>query len=141
MAGAFTTLAILDGGGVSRTMRVWDESGTGAGPFSFVNYGVATLATSALAASLVLKASAGALYGFDVAADSALSMAPWWLMIFNAASAPADGAVTPAKVYAFPAGTLGYAASWGIAPLPFSTGITLVVSTTGPFTKTGSAHA
>jgi hypothetical protein len=35
MAGAWTTLAILDGGGTSRTMRVWDESGSGGGPFSF----------------------------------------------------------------------------------------------------------
>lgn len=35
MAGAFGTLAILDGGGVSRTMRVWDESGAGTGPFVF----------------------------------------------------------------------------------------------------------
>lgn len=35
MAGAWTTLSIKDGGGTSRTMRAWDESGTGAGPFSF----------------------------------------------------------------------------------------------------------
>lgn len=35
MAGAWTTLAIKDGGGTSRTMRVWDESGAGTGPFSF----------------------------------------------------------------------------------------------------------
>lgn len=35
MAGAFTTLAILDGGGTSRNMRVWDESGAGTGPFTF----------------------------------------------------------------------------------------------------------
>ena len=35
MAGAWTTLSILDGGGTSRTMRAWDESGTGTGPYSF----------------------------------------------------------------------------------------------------------
>ena len=35
MAGAWTTLNILDGGGSSRAMRVWDESGVGTGPFSF----------------------------------------------------------------------------------------------------------
>lgn len=35
MAGAWTTLSVKDGGGTSRTMRVWDESGSGAGPFSF----------------------------------------------------------------------------------------------------------
>jgi hypothetical protein len=35
MAGSFMTLAVLDGGGTSRNMRVWDESGSGTGPFSF----------------------------------------------------------------------------------------------------------
>lgn len=35
MAGSFTTLAILDGGGTSRNMRVWDESGAGTGPYTF----------------------------------------------------------------------------------------------------------
>lgn len=35
MAGAWTTLNILDGGGTSRTMRAWDESGVGTGPYSF----------------------------------------------------------------------------------------------------------
>ena len=35
MAGAWTTMTVLDGGGTSRTMRVWDESGGGTGPFTF----------------------------------------------------------------------------------------------------------
>lgn len=35
MAGAWATLAIRDGAAASKTMRAWDESGTGAGPFSF----------------------------------------------------------------------------------------------------------
>src|SRR6266576_6054931 len=35
MAGAWTTLSVKDGGGTSRTMRAWDESGAGTGPFSF----------------------------------------------------------------------------------------------------------
>jgi hypothetical protein len=34
MAGAWTTKAIKDGGGNDVTMRVWDESGAGTGPFS-----------------------------------------------------------------------------------------------------------
>ena len=38
MAGAFGTLTILDGAGTSRTVRVWDESGSGSGPFSFAGY-------------------------------------------------------------------------------------------------------
>lgn len=39
MAGAWTTLAIKDATGTSQTMRVWDESGSGAGPFSFGQMG------------------------------------------------------------------------------------------------------
>src|SRR5260221_567831 len=35
MAGAWTTKSIKDAGGASISMRVWDESGSGAGPFSF----------------------------------------------------------------------------------------------------------
>lgn len=35
MAGAWTTLSIKDGAGTTRTMRAWDESGAGTGPFSF----------------------------------------------------------------------------------------------------------
>lgn len=38
MAGALTTKTILDGTGASLTMRVWDESGAGTGPFSFVTF-------------------------------------------------------------------------------------------------------
>lgn len=35
MPGAWTTKSILDGSGASISMRVWDESGAGTGPFSF----------------------------------------------------------------------------------------------------------
>jgi hypothetical protein len=35
MAGAWTTVTIKDGDGNPKTMRAWDESGTGTGPFSF----------------------------------------------------------------------------------------------------------
>jgi hypothetical protein len=60
-------------------------------------------------------------------------------MIFDAASAPADGTVTPKLVEAI-------AANASIqqslrTPIRFSTGITMVFSTTGPFTKTASATA
>lgn len=35
MAGSWTILNVKDAAGVMRPMRVWDESGTGAGPHSF----------------------------------------------------------------------------------------------------------
>ena len=35
MPGAWTNLSIKDGLGTTRTMRAWDESGTGVGPYSF----------------------------------------------------------------------------------------------------------
>ena len=38
MAGSFTTKDIRDAGGTSIAMRVWDESGAGSGPFSFVSF-------------------------------------------------------------------------------------------------------
>lgn len=37
MAGSYTTLNVRDGDATSRTMRVWDESGAGTGPYSFVH--------------------------------------------------------------------------------------------------------
>lgn len=94
-----------------------------------------TVATAAVAGSLVVKASAGNLYGFNVAAGASAG----FVMLFNANSAPADGAVTPLKVYALAANaTMEMAFT---PPIRCSAGITLVFSTTGPFTKTISATA
>lgn len=103
----------------------------------------APASTTALASSLVVKASAGTLYSFSATADSTLAptgSSVWYLMIFNATSAPADGAVTPVKCYQVSgAQTGGTFAAGGVGP--FSAGITMVASTTGCFTKTASAHA
>lgn len=102
--------------------------------------GLTPTTTSALAANSVIKASAGNLYSFEVAADSTLSAAAWWIMIYNATSAPGDGAVTPLKCYAMPSGTTSFAAAFP-TPVAFSTGITIGVSTNGCFTKAASTHA
>jgi len=101
---------------------------------------LSTASTSALASNLVAKSGAGTLYSFEASADTTLAGAAWWLMIFAATAAPSDGAVTPLKCYAFPAGTTGFSAAFpnGIA---IATGITLVTSSAGCFTKTASAHA
>lgn len=106
------------------------------------NLGAATkVSSSALAANLVVNNAASSLYSFEVSADSTLSGAAWWVMIYDATSAPADGAVTPAKCYAMPSGATLLSASFGPGPVTFSTGIVIGVSTTGCFTKTASTHA
>jgi hypothetical protein len=96
---------------------------------------------AALCSNVVAKGSAGSLFSFEVAADSTLSGAAWWIMVFDAASLPADGSVTPAKCYALPSGATGYNGAFSTGGLAFATGITIGVSTTGCFTKTASVHA
>ena len=81
----------------------------------------------------VLKSSAGSLISLHVVTGANDS----WLMLFDASSAPSDGAVSPKWSQFIPSnGTNGYLdKSWDI-PLSFATGITAVLSSTGPFTKT-----
>lgn len=98
------------------------------------------ISSAALVANQIIITGAHQLLSFDVAADSTLSGAAWWLMIYNATSAPADGAVTPVKCYALPSGATGFNGAFS-APISFSTGIVIGVSTTGCFTKTASTHA
>lgn len=109
-------------------------------PSSAAGAALTPITSAALAANTVIKASAGNLYSFEVSADSTLSGAAWWIMIYNATSAPGDGGVTPLKCYALPSGAISYAAAFPV-PVAFSTGITIGVSTTGCFTKTASTHA
>lgn len=123
-----TTPLVASGSGVVET------------PSAESTAGLSTAASAALAANQVVKASAGNLYSFDVAADSTLSGAAWWIMIYNATTAPGDGDVTPAKCYAMPSGVTSYAAAFPV-PVAFSTGIVIGVSTAGCFTKTASTHA
>lgn len=99
------------------------------------NTGLVPVVSSAAEGSKVLKASAGNLYAYQVTTGAAAG----YVMLFNATSAPADGAVAPVKCVAVPAtSTVGVTVS---PPEYFSTGITAVFSTTGCFTKTASATA
>lgn len=109
-------------------------------PSSASGAALTPVTSAALAANTVIKASAGNLYSFEVSADATLSAAAWWIMIYNATSAPVDGGVTPLKCYAMPSGTTAFSAAFP-TPAAFSTGITIGVSTTGCFTKTASTHA
>lgn len=97
--------------------------------------------TLALASSLVVKGSPGQLFSFEVQADSTLSAAAWWIMIYNATAVPADGAVTPFKCYAISSGTPQAGGTFGAGGIAFSSGIVIAVSTAGCFTQTSSAHA
>jgi hypothetical protein len=96
---------------------------------------------SSLCTSLVVKTSAGVLYSFNVSADSTLSGAAWWVLVYDATSKPADGAVTPAKCYAMPSGAMALNGAFPAGGAAFTTGITFAVSTTGCFTSTSSTHA
>lgn len=111
-------------------------------PFNLAQVGGAASLTSGVtssaSANLVLKASAGVLWGFQVTTGASAG----YVMIYNATSAPADGAVTPYRCYGqIPANyTLGVDFRPG-PPIALSTGITIGFSTTGCFTKTASATA
>jgi hypothetical protein len=96
---------------------------------------------ASLCANLVVKASAGTLFTFNVSADSTLSSAAWWIMIYDATSAPGDGSVTPAKCYALPSGATSLNGAFTSGGEAYATGVVIGVSTTGCFTKTASTHA
>lgn len=93
-------------------------------------------ATTVAASNIVLKGSPGNLYSVNITAGASAG----YIMAFNATSAPVDGTVTPLWVMPV-AANAGLAFSWENFPLRCSTGITLVFSTTGPFSKTASATA
>lgn len=80
----------------------------------------------------VFKTTGGNLYSIT----ATIAATSGYLMVFDATSVPADGAVTPALCYA-----IGSAINQGIVipyPVPFVNGIVAVFSTTGCFNKTAS---
>lgn len=91
--------------------------------------GVPPLASAAAVATQIVKTSAGNLHGFIV---SNIAATTTWAYAINAVSAPASGSVvTPLEWVQVPATAT---ASWGSGTLPafFSTGVTLLCSSTGP---------
>lgn len=88
----------------------------------------------------VLKASAGNLYSLRVS----IAATTGYIMVFDATSAPVDGAVTTLAIPAVRVvsdGTSGWYADSFNPPMRMATGITVCFSSTGPFTKTASATA
>ncbi len=105
-------------------------------PSAAATNGLAANASAAVASAVVGKASAGNLYGFNVVAGASAG----FVLVFNATSAPADGAVTPVKCYPV-AASGAIEQNYRSLPVAFTTGITVVFSTTGCFSKTASATA
>lgn len=127
-----------------RTIQGADGTGLGiqamaTSPNSNANSALVPVVSTTLESCHVLKASAGNLYSLAVTIQATTVI----VQVFNATSAPGDGAVTP--IWSMPVisnGTLG-GNSWNFAiPVRGSTGLTVCASSaTTPFTKTASATA
>lgn len=97
--------------------------------------GVTPVVSATTEATHVLKASAGVLYSASATVYSGSSNTGN-LLIFNATSAPVDGAVTPIICTPLRGGYQAWV-NYSIAPATFSTGITAVISSAAScFTKT-----
>jgi len=97
---------------------------------------VSTAVTPTAASTLVAKSSAGSLYGVSVTPT-----VNGYVMIFNATSAPADGTVSPPRCVAAASNQTTTVSFRSGPPMALSTGITIVFSSTGCFTKTASTTA
>lgn len=87
-----------------------------------------------------IKSGSGTLYNLT----TSIGATSGWVLVFDTASAPSDGAVTP--LWWWPVSSNGsqggMSAAWAPGTgLSFSTGLVACFSTTGPFTKTASATA
>jgi hypothetical protein len=111
-------------------------NGIAVAPSSAAGVAITSVVSPSAEATRVLKNAAGNLYS---AYATNLTGTAGFLVIVNATSAPADGAITPLACVPLPAGGV---ASINYAPGPaqrYSTGITAVVSSaTTCFTKTTS---
>jgi len=111
---------------------------------SGANVGAVNKRTAGLASNLVLRSSCNQnclLTSFEVSADVTLSGAIWTILIYDAAVAPVDGAVTPAKCYILPLGTTSFSAAFNTPPI-FLNGVVIAVSTGQTcFTQALSVHA
>lgn len=99
----------------------------------------AAFASTTVPAQSLSVGGSHVLLGLTVTAPSS-----GYVLVFDATSAPADGPVVPAGCwYVPPPVSVGQSATLSMANTPLGvatvTGITVVFSTTGCFTKTGSA--
>lgn len=93
-------------------------------------------ATAAVGSNLIVKGTPGNLYSWVVTSAASAG----YVMIFNATTLPADGAVTPADCRVIAANSTIGSGNYDI-PERYSTGIVIGFSTTGCFSKASSATA
>lgn len=105
-------------------------------PTASANNAVVGTASAAAESGRVLKASAGNVYSVSITTGGSAG----YLMLFNATTVPADGAVTPVMCRVVAANST-LTVSSGVIPQRYTTGISAAFSTTGCFTKTASATA
>jgi hypothetical protein len=98
--------------------------------------GIVPTVSTAAEASHLIKAAPGNLYSLYVTTGTSAG----YVMTFNAAAAPPDGAVTPVECVAAPADST-VSVSFDGPPDIYSVGIVAVFSSTGCFTKTASPTA
>lgn len=115
---------------------VWTDP-VPAGSCATAGCGVAAVVSTAVETGHVIKASAGNLYGFQVTTGASAG----FVMVFNSATVPAAGAVTPVKCYRVAANS-SFGVSYSPLPLYLGTGVSLAFSVGADcFTKTDSATA
>ena len=103
-------------------------------PSSSSSIGITPVVSASAESSHVLKAGAGNLYSVYAINQTSTS---GYLVVLNATSAPADGAIAPLACTSIPANSTAFLNYSGGPPAVYSTGITAVVtSATSCFTKT-----
>ncbi len=128
MAGAYTTLTIIDGTAITRTMRAWDESGVGSGPYSFVTSlkdisagEYETVAASATAQSLGATGAAGDYISGILVVPATTS--PGAVTLFDGSSSPdvgitlfTGGATSVSNLVPFfiPLGMISLSGAWKV---------------------------
>ena len=88
--------------------------------------------TPTAASSKIFKAAAGCLHSFSVTSGG-----DGYVMVFDSATVPADGTVSPAYCFKIAANT-SIAINFEPNPMSLQNGIVIALSSAGPFTKTTS---
>jgi hypothetical protein len=106
-------------------------------PTTNASAGIVAVVSASAESNHVIKASPGLFYDAYVTTGATAG----YFMAFNATTAPVDGAVTPASCVQVPANNTISLGVYGAPPVVYTTGVVLVFSSTGCFTKTASATA